>query len=213
MRDIDHGDSQVLVQRLDFILHVFAQLLVERAQRLVHQHQLGVEHQRPGQRDALLLAARKLRRAAVLELAHLHHVERAGDPALALGLAHPAHLEREGEVLAHRHVREQGVALEHHADAALVWRDVVDVLAVQTDLAVGRGLEAGEHHQAGRLARPGRPEHRQELALADVQIEVLHHKGLAVIAFLDMVEDDETVAPGRRRTHAPLLGRSDAVRD
>jgi hypothetical protein len=53
------------MQVLDLELHVFAQLLVQRAQGFVHQHQLGVEHQRAGQRDALLLAARQLRRAAV----------------------------------------------------------------------------------------------------------------------------------------------------
>ena len=46
-----------LVQALDLELHLLAQLLVERAERLVHQHELGLEHQRARQGDALLLAA------------------------------------------------------------------------------------------------------------------------------------------------------------
>jgi hypothetical protein len=62
---VDHGHAQALVQVLDLHLHVFAQLLVERAERFVHQHQLRFEHQRPGQRHTLLLAAGQLRRVAL----------------------------------------------------------------------------------------------------------------------------------------------------
>ena len=45
-------------------LHLLAQLLVERAERLVEQQHLGLEGQGAGERDALALAARELRRAA-----------------------------------------------------------------------------------------------------------------------------------------------------
>ena len=55
----------------------------------------------------------------------------------------------------------------------------------------GRRLEAGEHHQAGGLARAGRPEQRQELAAADVEVEILHDQRLAVVALLHVVEGDE----------------------
>ena len=61
----------------------------------------------------------------------------------------------------------------------------------EADLAVGRGLEAGEHHQAGGLARAGRPEHGEELALADVEVEVFDHQGLAVVALLHVLESHE----------------------
>ena len=49
-----HGDAEALVQVLDLHLHLLAQLLVQCAQRFVHQHQLRLEHQRAGQRHALL---------------------------------------------------------------------------------------------------------------------------------------------------------------
>ena len=55
------------MQRADLELHLLAQRLVERAQRLVEQHDRRLEHHRAGQRDALLLPAGKLRRAAVAE--------------------------------------------------------------------------------------------------------------------------------------------------
>ena len=46
-------------------------------------------------------------------------------------------------------------------------------LAVEQDLARGRRLEAGEHHQRRRLARAGGSEQRQELAALDVEIEIV----------------------------------------
>ena len=105
---------------LDLILHLLAQLLVERAQRLVHQHEVGLEHQGAGHGDALLLAAGQLAGAAVAHLRQFHHLQDLGDALFDLGLADVAHLQREGEVLVDRHVREQRIVLEHHADAALV---------------------------------------------------------------------------------------------
>ena len=188
---VDHGDAEALVQVLDLELHVLAQLLVEGAERLVHEDQLGLEDEGPGEGDALLLAAGELRRAAAGEAAHLHHVEGARDLGVDLGLGELADLQREGEVLADGHVREERVVLEHHADAALVGRHRVDRPAGEGDLAVGRGLEAREHHQAGGLARPGGAEHRQELALADMEVEVFDHEGLAVIALLHVLESYE----------------------
>ncbi len=64
VRHVDDRHAEALVQAADLELHLLAQLLVERAERLVHQDQLRLEHQRARQRDALLLAARELRPAA-----------------------------------------------------------------------------------------------------------------------------------------------------
>src|SRR5690606_41826467 len=55
-------DAQILLQLLQFELHLLAQLLVERAERLVAQQYARRDHDRAGQRDALLLTARELRR-------------------------------------------------------------------------------------------------------------------------------------------------------
>jgi len=74
---VDHRHPEPLVQVLDLELHVLAELLVEGAERFVHQHELRLKDKRTGERDALLLAARELRRAAAGEGAHLHHVDAA----------------------------------------------------------------------------------------------------------------------------------------
>ena len=67
-------------------------------------------------------------------------------------LAHVAHLQRESQVLGHGHVGKQRVVLEHHANAALVRRRVVDGLALHIDFAMGCGLKTRQHHQGGGFA-------------------------------------------------------------
>ena len=58
----DEGDAQRALQRLQLFLHRFAQLQVQRPQRLVQQQHPRLHHQRPGQRHPLPLAARQLPR-------------------------------------------------------------------------------------------------------------------------------------------------------
>ena len=50
-------------------------------------------------------------------------------------------------------------------------RDVVDDARPDRDLAGRRLLQAGDHPQRGRLARPGRPDQDRELAVGDLQIQ------------------------------------------
>jgi hypothetical protein len=68
-------------------------------------------------------------------------------------------------------VREQRIALEHHAHVALVRRQRSGSAAVQPDLPALGALEAGQQHQRGRLARPRGAQQREELAARDGEIE------------------------------------------
>ena len=72
VRDVDGGRALLQMQTLDLGAHLFAQLGVERADRLVHQHRLRTPDQRAADGDALHVAARQRRRFAV---------EQIGDPA------------------------------------------------------------------------------------------------------------------------------------
>ena len=58
--DIDEGDADLALDRLQLDLHLLAQLEIERAQRLVQQQHARLVDQRAGQRHALPLAARQL---------------------------------------------------------------------------------------------------------------------------------------------------------
>ena len=64
-----------------------------------------------------------------------------------LGLPHLRDLQRELHVLADRHMRVQGVGLEHHRDAALGRRNIVDDRAVDLQFAARDFLEPGDHAQ------------------------------------------------------------------
>src|SRR5215468_11549092 len=57
VRDVDHGDADLAMDALDLDLHLLAQILVERAQRLIEQKHVRIEHETARERDALLLAA------------------------------------------------------------------------------------------------------------------------------------------------------------
>jgi hypothetical protein len=64
----------------------------------------------------------------------------------------------ERHVLQRRHVREQAVGLENHADIALVRRESGQILAGDDDPTRIGVFEAGEETQCRRLAATGRPE-------------------------------------------------------
>ena len=95
----------------------------------------------------------------------------------------------ERDVLEHAHVPEQGVVLEHEPDVALAHRLVGRVFAVEVDRALIGRLQAGDDAEERRLARPGGPEQRHQLAAGHVQAHVVERdepaERLAQIADLD----------------------------
>ncbi len=107
-----------------FKAHLHPQFRVEVGQRLVEQENLGLADERSTDCDALALAARKFGRTAIeigLELQNARDLERP----LVLHFSRLAgDGEREGDVLPHRHVRIEGVGLEHHGDAPFRRRHV-----------------------------------------------------------------------------------------
>ena len=72
----DEGDADVALQALELDLHLFAQLEVERAERLVEQEHLRLDDEGAGEGDALPLAARQLGGLAVAVLVEAHLRER-----------------------------------------------------------------------------------------------------------------------------------------
>ena len=93
VRDVDEGGADALLQRLQLVLHLAAQLQVERAERLVEQEHRRLDDQRPRQRHALPLSAGKLVRHLVEGVGQAHHRQRLARPPDASGArcaAHPA---------------------------------------------------------------------------------------------------------------------------
>jgi hypothetical protein len=64
---------------------------------------------------------------------------------------------------------KQCVILKHGADVALVGFQMMDVSAVQTDLAAAGVFESGDHPQRCRFPASGRAEQREKLTSFDAQ--------------------------------------------
>ena len=127
---------------------------------------LRIEDEGARQRHPLLLAARELRRPARAELAELDHVQRLADALRDLRASASAGPDSgKADVLGHRHVREQRVVLEHHADVAPVRRQV----ARSTGRRGVISPEVGTSKPASIISdvvlpEPDGPEQGQELA-------------------------------------------------
>ena len=166
---------KVVVDRLDLDLHALAELLVERAERLVHQQQARPRHERARHRHALLLPPGELARVAAPEAGQLDEGEGRLHPSRQLGLRQPrAHPQGERDVLEDAHVREQRVVLEDHPEVAPVSRRARDGAAVEEDLAGVRLQEPGDEVQRRRLAGAARAEQRDEAAGRDLERHPVH---------------------------------------
>src|SRR5712691_7905041 len=155
MRDEDRGDSNLFLDLPQLELHLHAKLLVERAQALIQEEKLWLEHERASQSDALLLAARQFRRTPGRKAAEPHHVQRFVDSFEDLAAAEPALFQAERNVLTHRHVREQGVALEDHADVSAVSGQFRDLSTIDRDASRVWLEKAGDESERCRFPASG----------------------------------------------------------
>src|SRR5580700_8475134 len=167
--DEEHGGAGGAPQPQHFVAHQEPGLRVERAERLVEQDQARLQHERARNADALAHAARQLRRIGAGEVFESHEGQRIVDAAAYLGLGDAAAAQAERGIVPYRQPGEAGVLLED--DANTFGDFAADRLAFERHRARGRPLQAGEHFEERRLAAARRPDHGEELALAQVQID------------------------------------------
>ncbi len=169
--DVDGGGAEPSLQRGDLGAGLHAQFRIQVRQRLVHAEHLRLTHDRAAHRDALTLTAGQLGRLAVQELGEVQDLGRILDLLAPLVGGDAAQLQRETHVLGDGLVRVERVVLEHHRDVAVLGRHARHVLAADLDGALVDVLESGEHAQRGALARAGRTDQHDELAVLDVEVE------------------------------------------
>lgn len=185
MRDEHDRFAQLPLQRQELVLHLLADQRVQRAERLVHQQDLGVRGQRAGEADALAHPAGKLTGQPVLPSGEPDHLQRFGG-AFALPLARSVlHAQPVGDVLRDRAVREQREVLEHHAHPPLAQlahlsRGLVGQVDVVDQHPAGSGREQSvQRAQQGRLARTGQSHHHENFAALHGEGGVDHRRGHA----------------------------------
>jgi hypothetical protein len=79
------------------------------------------------------------------------------------------------------HMRIERIVLEHHRDIAVLGMHVVDALSRDLDVALGDGLEPGDHAQKGGLAAARRPEQHDEGAVRDIEVDAMDDRHVAVV--------------------------------
>ncbi|GAB1362791.1 hypothetical protein MASR1M32_20270 [Rhodobacter sp.] len=173
MGDEDHRLAQPAVQLHQLLPHLAAQLGIKIGQRLVHQEDVRLAHHGAAQRDPLALPARQRAGSPVKIGTKAKDRRRLGDALVLLGDRGAAHLHAKAHVLAHRHMRVKRVALEHHRDIAVAWRQIGHVARPDPDPARADLLKPRDHPQRGRLAAARRPQKHHELPFRDGQGNVL----------------------------------------
>ena len=156
-------------------------------------------------RDPLLLAAGELVGHPVALAVEADHLEGLGDQGGDVAAGAADDLEGEGDVLADRLVGEQPEVLEDGADVAAQPRDLpagepVDLLAGDVDASRRRAVLAQHEAQERRLARAGGADEEDELALLDVDRDLVERRvGVAGVGLGDLVEANHGCEVTRRR--------------
>jgi hypothetical protein len=73
-------------------------------------------------------------------------------------------------------VRVQRVVLEDHRDVAVLRGHIGDVAVADEDAALVDLFEAREHAQRGGLAAAGGPDQDEELAVGDLEVDLVHRR-------------------------------------
>ena len=190
MGDENEGNADLLLDPLQFPLHLLAQLQIQGAEGLVQQQDVRLIHQGAGDGHTLLLTAGKLGDVALGIAFQVHQgkhtVDLLGDDIVRQLFDTQA----EGDVFENIQMGKQGIALEDGVDLPLVGGDVVDALAVKDDRALVLLQEAAQNAQQRGFAAAGGTEQRHKLILINIQIDTLKHD-LTVKILDDIPEFDQ----------------------
>ena len=188
---------QVRLQPQQFILHLPADQRVQAAERFVHQEDVGVHRQCPGQSHALLHAAGQLARVGVFPTGQTDQRQDLFSPGVAFRLAHALDFQAPTRVVQHVPMRLQTIVLEHHGDflAAELHQLLVghsgDVLAVNNNVAGGWLDEADQAPHHGGLPAAGQPHDDEGFATIDGEGDILESHHVAELAL-----EERLVLPG-----------------
>jgi len=173
--DIDGGDGKAAQQTLDLNARGDAKFRVQVGEGLVEQEEARIAHDAAPDGHTLLLAAGEGARLAVEQVVKADAHDLRGDAdalhhLLGRALAHP---EKERQVALPPHVGVEGIALEDHANAAVLGADIVHHPIIKVHQSLIHALEAGHDPQQGALATARRADDGHGLAVTDGQREVV----------------------------------------
>src|SRR5690606_26461205 len=151
---------------------------VERAERLIHQQNARLVGERASDGDALLHAARELRRVSVREVLEAHDLEPLHRGLLGFVARSALHARAEHHGLLHREPRKERVALEHHA---AVCAGAEHWLAVELHLAARWVIEPGQDSDQRGLAATRGADDADELAAVYLEADAIERRDAGVL--------------------------------
>ena len=166
-------------QAQELLVQHVAHDLVEGAERLVHEQEIGVERERPRDRRPLLHAAGQLPGKFGAKAGKIDQLQSFRDARLALRLGEAHDLERQRDVAGDAAPRIERRGLEHIAIGAVEAR-FVRTHAIDADCAAGRSLEIRDGAQERGLAAARRSDEGDELASRDLQADVAERLDRAI---------------------------------
>lgn len=97
-----------------------------------------------------------------------------------LGGRHAAHAQAKPDIVGHRHMREQGVALKHHSKFPTMDGKMRNVAPVHENVTGRRSDEPRDATQKGRLSTAGWAQQGYELAGFDCKVDRAQNSDVAV---------------------------------
>ena len=171
MSDKDKGNTHLLLDPLQFILHFLAQLQIQRRQRLVQQQHLRLVHQRSCNGDALLLSAGQQSRILILISFQADQFQHLHDLLVDDILGHLLDLQAKRDILIHTEMREQRIFLKYSIQFSLIRRFIADLLAIKDHFPLIRIQETSQDTQKSSLPAPAGAEKRHKFILINIQID------------------------------------------
>ncbi len=188
MGDHDRGQPELLVQLAIIVAQRVAGEGIERAERLVHQHDARLGGERPRHADALALPAGEFMGEAVAigRALQPHQIEQFIDARGSLRGRPAEQLRRDADIVGDAHMRKQPAALEDIADAPPQPNRIgrAHVLALDRDVARVRLDQPVRQPQQRGLARAGAADNGEELALGHFERDVIHRQHAAAVEAL-----------------------------
>ncbi|CEI76372.1 Putative uncharacterized protein [Pseudomonas aeruginosa] len=199
--DEQQGETHLFPQAQQFFLHLSPGQRVQRGERLVHQQDLRLHRQRPGDRHPRLHAPGQRVRVGLGEARQADLLEAFVGASLGLVARHLAgHPQGEQHVLPYGLPWRQLVELLEHHDTVGAGRP--DRLSLKADLALAGRDEAGHRLEQGRLAATGRAEQDEAIGRVDFEADPLggpHHARAGAVFEADSVHRQQGVGGERGR--------------
>jgi len=183
-------DADLLLDSLEFVLHLLAELEVEGAQRLVEKKDAGMVYQRTCDGNTLLLAAGEGSDLALGIIGQADQLKHTHYAVFDLGLGHLADAEAECNVVKNVHVGEKGIALEDRIYLALIGGQVVDLFSIKIDHTGAGRFKAANNAQSSGLAAAGRTKQCYEFLVPYVQIYIVKNY-FATVILMDIFQVDK----------------------